>query len=253
MKSEGRVCGAKRSSGPGYCTLRPIKGRTRCKWHGGRSTGPKTPEGLARAMVAAHAGRDRWVAKMRQMKADGLIDRFPGGRKTDAVILARGALTGDKAIDAAKTRLAEQRVEALRHCPHCGGLLDGPHLGARLDRGVSDIENDSSAPRSRDRRRARAIAVAPAAMADGLVEPSRDTLTRVNRKSLALIEGIVDMPVDKRLDVAAQLKLLGIKKDAALSITGLTARVNSNDLKKAELDMMPELLARLANIEGSKE
>ena len=40
-------CGAKTRRGT-LCKHSPIPGRTRCKYHGGLSTGPKTPEGRAR-------------------------------------------------------------------------------------------------------------------------------------------------------------------------------------------------------------
>lgn len=59
-----------------YCRNWAIQGRTRCKFHGGMSTGPKTPEGKARVVAAMVAGRGRWVERM---KAEGR--KFPGGRK----------------------------------------------------------------------------------------------------------------------------------------------------------------------------
>ena len=47
-----KLCLAKTRSGA-PCQNHPIAGRTRCRLHGGLSTGPKTPEGKA-ACVAAH-------------------------------------------------------------------------------------------------------------------------------------------------------------------------------------------------------
>jgi len=42
-------CGARaRSRGGAPCQCKVVPGRTRCKLHGGMSTGPKTPEGRAR-------------------------------------------------------------------------------------------------------------------------------------------------------------------------------------------------------------
>ncbi|WP_430539508.1 HGGxSTG domain-containing protein [Lysobacter niastensis] len=43
-------CGARTRAGT-PCRTKPIPGRTRCRWHGGRSTGPKTPEGRAKAAL----------------------------------------------------------------------------------------------------------------------------------------------------------------------------------------------------------
>ena len=47
-----KLCLAKTKSGK-PCQKHPIAGRTRCRLHGGLSTGPKTAEGKA-ACVAAH-------------------------------------------------------------------------------------------------------------------------------------------------------------------------------------------------------
>ena len=68
-----------------YCRNWAVRGRTRCKFHGGLSTGPKTPEGKARVIAAMIAGRRRWAERM---KAEGR--KFPGGRKLGSRIV-RGA------------------------------------------------------------------------------------------------------------------------------------------------------------------
>jgi hypothetical protein len=44
-------CGAKNRAGL-PCQRWPLAGRRRCRLHGGCSTGPKTPEGLARIIAA---------------------------------------------------------------------------------------------------------------------------------------------------------------------------------------------------------
>ena len=44
-----RRCGAKGKRTGKPCPLTSIYANSRCKWHGGESTGPKTPEGKARA------------------------------------------------------------------------------------------------------------------------------------------------------------------------------------------------------------
>lgn len=50
-------CGAKTRKGT-PCRAKPIPGKARCKFHGGLSTGPRTPEGKARI---ADAQRRRWA------------------------------------------------------------------------------------------------------------------------------------------------------------------------------------------------
>tara|TARA_B100000989_G_scaffold291643_1_gene266375 strand:- start:338 stop:646 length:309 start_codon:yes stop_codon:yes gene_type:complete len=51
-QNDTKRCAAKTRAGA-PCQKHPIAGRTRCRLHGGRSTGPRTPEGKA-ACVAAH-------------------------------------------------------------------------------------------------------------------------------------------------------------------------------------------------------
>ena len=59
------ICGAKTRKGS-PCRNRSEPGRTRCKFHGGMSTGPRTPEGRARAREAA---RRRWALWRAQREA----------------------------------------------------------------------------------------------------------------------------------------------------------------------------------------
>ena len=68
----GRRCGAKTRDG-WMCQNPAIGGRTRCKLHGGRSTGPRTPEGKAR-VAAAHTKHGRRskanVEKVREINSE---------------------------------------------------------------------------------------------------------------------------------------------------------------------------------------
>jgi hypothetical protein len=75
-------CGARVRHRHGWCRRWPVPGRTRCRLHGGASTGAVTAEGKARANAARDAGLERWREAMRDKKAAGEIDRFPGGRKS---------------------------------------------------------------------------------------------------------------------------------------------------------------------------
>jgi hypothetical protein len=50
-------CGALTRKGT-QCRCKPLPGKRRCKFHGGASTGPKTPEGRKRI---ADAQRKRWA------------------------------------------------------------------------------------------------------------------------------------------------------------------------------------------------
>lgn len=62
LPSVGRsTCGAKTRSG-GACAHKVIAGRTRCRYHGGKSTDLRTAEGRARI---AEAQRKRWAMCLR--------------------------------------------------------------------------------------------------------------------------------------------------------------------------------------------
>jgi len=57
------ICGAKNRKGlPCQCKLLLRGGK--CRFHGGMSTGAKTPEGKARSMVALRAGWAKWRTKV---------------------------------------------------------------------------------------------------------------------------------------------------------------------------------------------
>jgi hypothetical protein len=75
-------CGARVRHRHGFCKKWPVPGKTRCRFHGGCSTGALTDEGKARSLDAMRAGRQRWYEEMLAKKAAGQIDRFPGGRKS---------------------------------------------------------------------------------------------------------------------------------------------------------------------------
>ncbi len=54
----GRVpCGARRRRDGQPCEALSVPGKRRCKWHGGCSTGPRTPEGKARALANLRHGK----------------------------------------------------------------------------------------------------------------------------------------------------------------------------------------------------
>ncbi len=91
----GRVlcnqCQARSSRTKMQCRAPAIKGKQVCKTHGGRSTGPKTPEGRARCAQAktihgndtraSRAEHSKKMAEIRDLEAIGFkIDMFTGSR-----------------------------------------------------------------------------------------------------------------------------------------------------------------------------
>src|ERR1700740_2680014 len=66
-RRKGRLlCGAKTRAG-GYCQVRAEPGKARCRFHGGKSTGPKTQAGRARI---AEAQRLRWRGDREKVRAN---------------------------------------------------------------------------------------------------------------------------------------------------------------------------------------
>ena len=56
LDHQGRCCGARTRKGT-PCGAPRVKGKRRCKLHGGRSTGATSPEGRERALAALARGR----------------------------------------------------------------------------------------------------------------------------------------------------------------------------------------------------
>jgi hypothetical protein len=61
------ACDARLKSDPAKRCRKPVvAGRTRCRLHGGLSTGPRTAEGMATGIAAMRAGRARWIEARHQ-------------------------------------------------------------------------------------------------------------------------------------------------------------------------------------------
>lgn len=57
-----RVCGARKKTGE-RCRSKELHRGGKCKFHGGLSTGARTPEGKARAIAAMQRGKARWLSE----------------------------------------------------------------------------------------------------------------------------------------------------------------------------------------------
>jgi hypothetical protein len=107
------ICGARTRSG-GVCCKPTLSGKLRCRWHGGLSTSARTSEGKARQLEALKVGRRRWVERQRLAKAQGLIEKFPNGRKAGV----RGRVRSPDPRKARLERTAEATIEmALKRMP----------------------------------------------------------------------------------------------------------------------------------------
>src|SRR6516162_10212417 len=105
-----RLCNGRTHSG-GICRQPALPYQTRCYIHAGRPPGtPQHPNTRA----AAVEGRRRWLAKMRLAKAQGLIEKIPGGRKLGV----RGRVRSPDPREARLERAAEKAIEmALKDLP----------------------------------------------------------------------------------------------------------------------------------------
>lgn len=63
------TCGARRARDGQPCRAKSEQGKLRCKWHGGRSTGPRTAEGKARALANLKQNRGGDDGQRRTAKA----------------------------------------------------------------------------------------------------------------------------------------------------------------------------------------
>jgi hypothetical protein len=105
-----------------WCRNWPVRGKTRCRLHGGFSTGPRTSEGKARTVAAMVEGRHRLLEKL---KAEG--KPVPWGRK-------RGGMN--------RSAAERQLARASKEC----------------DRARRDLEAFISEKFRRQRRQGRAVA-----------------------------------------------------------------------------------------------
>jgi hypothetical protein len=62
FRKAARICGARKKTGE-RCRCKALHRGSKCKFHGGFSTGAKTPEGKAKSIAALRAGQARWIAR----------------------------------------------------------------------------------------------------------------------------------------------------------------------------------------------
>jgi hypothetical protein len=66
------------------CRNWPVRGKKRCRMHGGLSTGPTTAEGMAHTLAAMKAGRARWLAELKAAEKPIPCGRKKGGQNLPA-------------------------------------------------------------------------------------------------------------------------------------------------------------------------
>jgi hypothetical protein len=107
------------------CRNWSLPGGTRCRLHGGHSTGPLTPEGKAHTVAAMKAGRARWLANL---KTEG--KPIPCGRKKGG-----------------HNRTREEREQAAWHvqCRREADLLDRQvRIERRTKRAPTECQNGTA-------------------------------------------------------------------------------------------------------------
>ena len=88
-------CDAKSKRTKQQCRNPAIKGKTKCRHHGGLSTGSKTPEGKARQIASniKHGGETRAIREERRAKLAELYELEMLGRNLG---LISGSMVGRK-------------------------------------------------------------------------------------------------------------------------------------------------------------
>jgi hypothetical protein len=77
---DSRLCNARSHKGL-PCRQPALRGNVKCYWHGARGGRPPGKSDPPSAVAARVEGRRRWVERMREAKARGEVERFPGGRR----------------------------------------------------------------------------------------------------------------------------------------------------------------------------
>lgn len=211
-------CGARlKRRAPGahpYCKNAPLVGSNRCRLHGGASTGPRTqpsPEAQQRRTAAMVAGRKAWVAKIQKLKADGEIERFPGGRRKG--FSPRPSATGDRRTD---------------------------RLLARADRAYRALTTADAAPADA----AAPSAAPPASLAVKLDAAARTGIERLH--AILLLPVTVSAQDRPTAPPVVDPRRLRAVQAAACEIVALATRVQTESLRTAHATVKAaELVLRL--------
>jgi hypothetical protein len=265
------------------CRNWPVKGRKRCKLHGGLSTGPVTSEGKARVVAAMVEGRRRWIDRMR---AEG--KRLPGGAKpgvTPPRVKARReakamlqeaerwvAMTPEQRLSEARERertAALDRLDAIReHFDRTAELVGMTGSDAALfikGQGWQADDADREGRRMVDRRpetrpeRSVAPRQTVTRVAAQLVERNEDIhdgavrLDDLVTLSLDKLREILTLPLPTEVltslehkDFASALALAKTQLAATERVLATQVRVDETRLKRRQADVLPRLLEIIA-------
>src|SRR6516165_12568476 len=191
-----RVCGA--WTRRGRCMRLPASGHLRCRLHGAAGGRPPGIPLRAHENAALQAGRARWVERMRQAKDEGLIDRFPNGRRPG---VPNGAPPADKHI-----RRAQLVIERLRDM---------------VKKAVPALPTD----------------VLPALPADAVPAKPWEEMTKAEKLSVATELALDNVRQILELGITPEdVKLLAQVKDTALTIISQQIRIEENVLRPPQDD-----------------
>ncbi len=119
-----RQCNATSKRTKQQCRAPAIRGKTKCRFHGGRSTGPRTPEGKAR-VAAAHTihGRETRqkrleasykLAELYQLEELGYsCGLFPEGTERTRGRKPKGVSVASRQLSYLNELVQEERKEAI--------------------------------------------------------------------------------------------------------------------------------------------
>ena len=107
-----KLCGARNRFGK-PCANYPLKGKVRCRFHGGASTGPRTPEGLARSAVNLRT--HGFYSRLLPMQPDAeLYDEASGEASLGPELKLLRAKLGKLIVEGAADRAIMDCIEGIR-------------------------------------------------------------------------------------------------------------------------------------------
>lgn len=114
------TCGACSKSTGRPCQLAPVPGKTRCKWHGGKSTGPRTEEGKQVARENGKKGGRPSKQAAQKPNPKTVLVAVPTGRCKDCARLS--AAHHCMAAESGDLGPLAPILPALGEIRHCSGF-----------------------------------------------------------------------------------------------------------------------------------
>jgi hypothetical protein len=121
----------------------PLPENARCRIHGGAGGRPRGKPDHRNSRLSRVEGRRRWIARMREAKAAGLIEKIPGGRRArdlPKLPTDRRLKRAVRVIEAAMAKRKKEKAAVPAVVERPWQQLDkAQKLGEATDRGLDEI------------------------------------------------------------------------------------------------------------------